>query len=178
LFVAQVQTVMTNAGLRLRRGAPVPALVSLGWREWLSLPTLGVAAIRAKIDTGARSSALHVDSLEVVWRGNVERVTFSLDPDNAGTPVHCEADVIGRRPVTDSGGHTSERVFIHTDLAIAGQLLPIEINLTSRRNMLFPMLLGRTAMAGRFVVDPAASFLLGEPEPPAQGVLPLFEHQP
>lgn len=138
----------------------------LGWREWLALPALGIEAIRAKIDSGARSSALHVDSIEEFRRDASEWVAFSLDPGSSGRPVSCEAPVIGRRPVTDSGGHTSERPFIRTDLLVAGQRLAIEINLTSRRNMLFPMLLGRTAMAGRFLVDPAASFLLGERHSP------------
>ncbi len=168
---------MGIAGVRSATGPTMPPLL-LGWREWLVLPSLGLPAIRAKVDTGARSSALHIDSLEVFWRDGVERVAFELDPGNAGRAVCCEADVIGRRPVTDSGGHTSERIFIRTELLIGGRRLPIDINLTSRRNMLFPMLLGRTAMAGRCLVDPAASFLLGEPEPPTQGVLPLFEPRP
>ncbi len=146
-----------------KSNVPLEPRLVLGWREWLGLPALGLPVIRVKIDSGARSSALHVDSLDVVRAGKVERALFSLDPDNTGAPVLCAADIIGRRPVTDSGGHTGERVFIRTDLLIAGRLLSIEVNLTSRRNMLFPMLLGRTAMAGRCLVDPAASFLLGEP---------------
>ncbi len=153
--------------------AASPKLI-LGWREWLGLPALGLSAIRAKIDSGARSSALHVDTLQVVRRATTEFAIFTLDPENAGTPVHCEAEIIGRRPVTDSGGHTSERIFIRTQLHIAAQRFPIEINLTSRRNMLFPMLLGRTAMEGRCLVDPAASFLLGEPDAPAPATLPVF----
>lgn len=158
---------MANAGKRSKDSIEFSARLVLGWREWLGLPTLGLPAIRAKIDSGARSSALHVDSIKVIQREGVERVVFSLDPDNAGCPVHCEADVIGRRPVTDSGGHTSERIFICTDLLIGDRSMSIEVNLTSRRNMLFPMLLGRTAMAGTCVVDPAASFLLGEHRAPS-----------
>ncbi len=153
---------MPKAPARSKESVILQPRLVLGWREWLGLPTLGLPSIRSKIDSGARSSALHVDSLEVITVGNTERVAFALDPDNAGKPVRCEADIIDRRPVTDSGGHTCERIFIRTDLLIAGHLLSIEINLTSRRNMLFPMLLGRTAMAGRCIVDPAASFLLGE----------------
>jgi len=153
-------------------------MILLGWREWLALPMLKVAAIRAKVDSGARSSALHVDAIELFTRDTHEWAAFTLDPDNTGAPVQCEAPVIGRRPVTDSGGHTTERVFIRTQLLIAARRFSIEINLTSRRNMLFPMLLGRTAMAGRCLVDPAASFLLGEPAPPAQSTFPFIEPSP
>jgi hypothetical protein len=134
----------------------------LGWREWLSLPELGIAAIRAKIDTGARSSALHVEALSSFFEGEVEWVCFSVRT-GVGDELHtCNAIVLDRRPVTDSGGHVTERVFIRTELDLAGQRFPIEINLTNRRNMLFPMLLGRTAMAGQFLVDPALSFALGD----------------
>lgn len=135
---------------------------TIGWREWLALPQLGIAAIRAKIDSGARSSALHVEELSTHYVDEVEVVRFSLHTGANERVVRCEATVLDRRPVTDSGGHTSERVFIRTELNLAGQCFPIEINLTNRRNMLFPMLLGRTAMAGRFLVDPERSFALGD----------------
>jgi len=137
----------------------------VGWREWMALPQLGIPAIRVKIDSGARSSALHVHGLECFQRGGREHVRFSLHPGREEDPQvsGCEAEVVDRRKVTDSGGHTSERVFIHTLLAVAGVEFRIEINLTDRRNMLFPMLLGRTAMAGRMLVDPDLSFVLGEP---------------
>jgi hypothetical protein len=140
--------------------------VLLGWREWLALPDLGIPAIRAKIDSGARSSALHVDAMGLFKRDGAEWVAFALDPDKQGRDVRCEAPVVDRRPVTDSGGQTTVRIFIRTRLAVAGREREIEVNLTSRRNMLFPMLLGRTAMAGLCLVDPAASFLLGQPESP------------
>ncbi len=142
--------------------------VVLGWREWVALPGLGIDAIRAKVDSGARSSSLHVDTLESFERGGREWVRFSLNPGERGSGAVCasEAPVLERRPVTDSGGHTTLRVFVHTDIVLAGSRYTIEINLTNRRGMLFPMLLGRTALAGRFVIDPAASFLLGEPLQP------------
>ena len=137
----------------------------VGWREWLGLPGLGVPAIRAKVDTGARSSALHVDALETFFRGGREWVRFGLHPGGPDDPPvqGCEAEVVDRRRVTDSGGHSTERIFIRTALALAGQVFPVEVNLSDRRNMLFPMLLGRTAMAGRVMVDPERSFVLGGP---------------
>ncbi|HLU13268.1 MAG TPA: RimK/LysX family protein [Arenimonas sp.] len=144
----------------------MPQPVRLGWREWVALPALGILAMRAKIDTGARSSALHVEFQESFRREGAEWVRFAI-----ATGVHgvgqslAEAPVLDRRRVTDSGGHSSERVFIRTTLRLAGLAWEAEVNLTQRRNMLFPMLLGRTALAGRFLVDPAASFLHGE-EPP------------
>jgi hypothetical protein len=152
-------------------GGPMPrqpdsthrALLTFGWREWLSLPGLGIGAITAKIDSGARSSALHVDAFELEQRDGTEWVRFSIHP-GGDRVLRCEAAVIDRRPVTDSGGHRTERVFIRTELRAGPLSFPIEVNLTSRRNMLFPMLLGRTAMAGRVLIDPAASFLLGEPD--------------
>jgi hypothetical protein len=142
----------------------MPQPVLLGWREWLSLPELGIVAVRAKVDTGARSSALHVLDQALFQRDGSEFVRFTLDTGRPGAPAQpAEAAVLDRRRVTDSGGHTTERIFIQTRLRLAGQEWLAEVNLTQRRNMLFPMLLGRTALAGRFLVDPASSFLQGEP---------------
>ena len=138
------------------------AATILGWREWVALPKLGISAIRAKIDTGARSSALHVEALTSYFEDSAEWVCFSVRT-GVGDELHtCRAQVLDRRPVTDSGGHITERVFIRTKLELAGRRFAVEINLTNRRNMLFPMLLGRTAMAGHFLVDPALSFAQGD----------------
>ena len=137
----------------------------LGWREWLALPQLGIAAIRVKIDSGARSSALHVEQLSSHYEGGAEWVSFSVRTGLGSEVRSCLAPVLDRRPVTDSGGHTTERVFIRTRLNLGRNAFPIEINLTNRRNMLFPMLLGRTAMAGHFLIDPARSFVLGDHDP-------------
>lgn len=139
-------------------------LTTAGWREWLALPVLGIPALKAKIDTGARSSALHVDALDLFERDGTTFARFSLRPGADRPPIQAEAPVIDIRPVTDSGGRTARRPFIRTDVRLAGQTWPIEVNLTSRTNMLFPMLLGRTATAGRLCVDPAQSYLLGRPE--------------
>jgi hypothetical protein len=149
-----------------RRSRSMKATV-LGWREWLALPTLGIAAIRAKVDSGARSSALHVEALSSYFEAGAEWVCFSVRTGVGDELRTCHAHVRDRRPVTDSGGHTSERVFIEADMRLAHHAFPVEINLTNRRNMLFPMLLGRTAMAGRFVIDPARSFVLGDRDPDA-----------
>ncbi|GAA0716882.1 ATP-dependent zinc protease family protein [Dokdonella soli] len=138
--------------------------MSLGWREWLALPALGIVAIKAKLDTGARSSALHVEALETFRRDGVLHVRFEVRPRRRGSrTIACSAPVLDRRRVTDSGGHRSERWFIRTDVALAGQVFSTEINLTDRRAMLFPLLLGRSALVGRFRVDPALSYTCPRP---------------
>ncbi|MDQ3288376.1 MAG: RimK/LysX family protein [Pseudomonadota bacterium] len=140
--------------------------IVLGWREWVALPGLGISSIRAKVDSGARSSALHVDAQ---WR-YVERgapwVGFCVTPGEAGSDaVECHAAVTDERQVTDSGGRRSCRVFVRTTLRLAGIDREIEMNLSDRRDMQFPMLLGRSAMARAFTVDPARSWLHGRHAP-------------
>lgn len=149
----------------MRQDPRQPPIV-LGWREWVALPQLGLPAIRAKVDTGARSSALHVDAMETFQRDGREWVRFGIHPGDGRPEAAGEAVVLDRRDVTDSGGHRTRRVFIRTRLELAGVSRLIDINLTNRRNMLFPMLLGRTAMARAFRVDPALSFVHGHPPEP------------
>lgn len=138
----------------------------IGWREWLSIPELGIPRIKAKVDTGARTSAIHAFALERYdARGGLHRVRFSVHPiqsDN-DTVVECDAPVIGERSVRDSGGHEEIRPFIRVPVTLGTHTWEIEFSLTSRDNMKFRMLLGRTAMEDRFVVDPAASFCQGTP---------------
>jgi hypothetical protein len=136
----------------------------VGWREWLALPDLGIPLIKAKIDTGARSSALHVESSDEFERDGERWVRFALLPGSRlRQPKLFEARVVDARQVTDSGGNRALRPFIRTRLVIGEHSWPIEMNLTYRGSMLFPMLLGRTAMSGRLCVDPGQSFLLGRP---------------
>ncbi len=137
------------------------ATIRVGWREWVALPALGLPRVRAKLDTGARSSALHV---ERQWRfvdGGAPWVGFALLPQVKGALVELSAPIIDERIVTDSGGNRTLRVFVRTTLRLAGIEHEIDINLADRCGMRFPMLLGRTALAGPFTVDPAASFLHG-----------------
>jgi hypothetical protein len=133
----------------------------IGWREWVSLPQLGIDKIKVKIDTGARTSALHACSIKPFWENGVEKISFDIHPFQHTTTyvVTCVAEVIDKRWVTDSGGHEEERYVICTPICIAGTLWPIEITLTERENMLFRMLLGRSALRKRFIVNPAKSFV-------------------
>lgn len=143
--------------------APLREPVVLGWREYLALPALGIAAVRAKVDSGARSSALHVDAQWRFTERGAPWVGFRLTPAAGAAPVEAAAPVLDQREVTDSGGHRTRRVFLRSAMRLGGIEREIDINLADRSGMRFPMLLGRTAMAGAFTVDPARSFLHGRP---------------
>lgn len=135
----------------------------IGWREWLDLPDLELHNIKAKIDTGARTSALHAFEVEPFTDRGAPRVRFHMHPQHRSddTVQVCEADVVDQRVVTNSGGQAEQRYVIETTLSMGGERWPIEVTLTARDNMLFRMLLGRTAMNGRLMVDPQRSYLLG-----------------
>lgn len=140
----------------------------LGWREWLALPDLGLPRIKAKVDTGARTSTLHAFYVDTFRRKGQLHARFGVHPiqHRADIVVHAEAAVVDRRNVSDSGGHREERYVIRTALDMAGRRWPIEVTLTNRESMLFRMLLGRTAIAGNALVDPSRSFIAGRVSDP------------
>lgn len=135
----------------------------IGWREWVQLPALGLGWLKAKTDTGARTSALHAFYTETFDRNGIEWVRFGVHPvqGNNEAEIHCEAPLLERRVVTDSGGHSEERLVIQTELSLGRYSRDIEITLTDRDSMLFRMLVGRTALTPDVIVAPGSSFLLG-----------------
>ena len=134
--------------------------IVIGWREWFSFPALGLKKIKGKIDTGARTSALHAFEVEPYRDKDVEMVRFLMHPKQNDTDYikECHAQVHDERWVTDSGGHRELRYVIQTDIQLGHRVWPIEMTLTNRDTMKFRMLLGRTAMTD-ILVDPGASYL-------------------
>ena len=146
---------------------PPSNLKTTGWQEWLALPDLSLGAVKAKIDTGAKTSAIFAVNVEPYDNHGEPWVRFETLPlqDNEDFIVDCEARLIDKREVTDSGGHTQSRFVIETIVEIAGEQWPIEVTLSNRAEMRYRMLLGRQAIVGRFMVNPSASFLCGKLKP-------------
>ncbi|MDD5461141.1 MAG: ATP-dependent zinc protease [Methylococcales bacterium] len=138
----------------------------LGWREWVALPELNIPRIKAKIDTGARSSALHAFVIDPYRKGGQRWIMFAIHPRQKHTDVsiECHAPIKDRRLITDSGGHKQRRYVIETQLILGPSLITAEMTLTNRDGMLFRMLIGRTTMNSRFIIDPGASYLQGKPQ--------------
>ncbi|MGD8977786.1 MAG: ATP-dependent zinc protease [Gammaproteobacteria bacterium] len=144
---------------------PRPQLRMLGWREWVRFPDLPLPPIKAKVDTGARTSCLHAFEVSSFERDGKDWVRFRVHPDqrDRSRVAVCEAPVLDRRQVADSGGHREMRWVIETRIEIADQRQRVEMTLTDRDTMRFRMLLGRSAMKGRFTVNPSRSYLCGKP---------------
>ena len=140
--------------------------IVLGWREWVHLPDLGLPWIKAKVDTGAKTSCLHAFSLDTFVKDGDSWVRFGIHPhqNETDTEIYCEAKIIDERIVSDSGGHKENRIVISSDIVIGEKQWPIEITLTNRDTMQFRMLLGRTAMQDLISVKPDKSYLLGKPK--------------
>ena len=133
----------------------------LGWREWLSFPDLGIERIKAKVDTGARTSCLHAFFVEPFEKGKEDWVRFGIHPRQGDTDeaVYCEAPLKDRRTVRDSGGHEELRYVIEAQVLIGSHRHAVEVTLTDRDSMKFRALLGRTAIRGHYVVDSGRSYV-------------------
>jgi len=144
---------------------------SIGWREWLGFPDLGIRQVKAKVDTGARTSCLHAFFVEPFDRDGHDWVRFGIHPRQGDTDdvVYCEAPLKDQRSVRDSGGHEEMRYVIETDVTIGADRHRIEVTLTDRDSMKFRALLGRTAIRGRYVVDASRSYLRGKRKRAAKG---------
>jgi hypothetical protein len=145
--------------------APKPEKVIVGWREWIGLPGLGIEAIKAKIDTGARSSSLHAFDVEPFERDGAAWVRFVVHPlqRDCETTLNVESPVHEFRHVRSSSGHITYRPVILAEIELDNRRWPIELTLASRDEMGFRMLLGREAVRGKFVVDPGRSYMVSEP---------------
>lgn len=144
---------------------PRQPLPVIGWREWVALPGLGVERIKVKVDTGARSSAIHAWGVERFRRGGRDHVRFVVHPlqRDTRTAVVAESTVVDERIVKSSSGAAERRLVIVTPLELLGESWPIELTLTERDQMGFRMLLGRQAIRRRFWVDSGGSYYNGRP---------------
>lgn len=146
------------------RRQPAPP-TTIGWREWVSLPDWGVPWVKAKVDTGARTSALHAFDVETFDRAGERWARFTIHPwqDTHADPVLVEAPLLDHRAVRSSSGSAHERPVVHTSMRLAGLVVAVEVTLTRRDEMGFRMLIGRQALRRAFLVDPARSYLGGRP---------------
>ncbi len=156
-----------------------PALITVGWREWVAFPAAGLPAVYAKVDTGAATSALHATGVMRFERDGHPWVRFDAHP--LGRPyrdatVRCEAPVIDERDVRSSSGHSETRLVVRLTLRLGVRSdapeWTVEVTLADRGAMAFPMLLGREALVGRVVVDPGRARVLG-PDPPVEALYAL-----
>ncbi|HTL13311.1 MAG TPA: RimK/LysX family protein [Bdellovibrionota bacterium] len=135
----------------------------IGWREWVGLPEWGIALLLAKMDTGARTSAVHATDVKHIVVGGKKRVRFRVHPSrrNLDRAVLVEADLVDVRRVKSSSGAVTERPVVRTRMSLAGVQWDVEVTLVDRAPMGYRMLVGRAALSGHFVVDPGVSYVAG-----------------
>lgn len=145
--------------MNARRTLPV-----IGWREWVSLPDLGIELIKAKVDTGARSSSLHAYHVNTFERASEQWVRFSVHPvqKSSREVVVAEAKIVEHRSVRSSSGKSTMRPVIITNLSLLGHSWKVQLALANRDEMGFRMLLGREAFRQRFLVDAGSSYHAGK----------------
>lgn len=137
----------------------------VGWREWISLPGFGVPWIKAKVDTGARTSAIHAFDIEEFSRDGADWVRFAVHPwqRSSADPTVTEVPVHDRRTVRSSSGHSDYRIVVRTAIELVGTRIHGEVTLARRNQLGFRMLIGREALRPRLLVDPGRSYLGGRP---------------
>ncbi len=145
-----------------------------GWEEWVELPGLGLPAVRAKVDTGAKSSSIHAFMIEPYGRADKRRVRFGVHPvpERPDIVVYCSAELVDQREITSSNGEVELRYIVRTPLRIGGQEWPVEISLTNRESMQYRMLVGRSALRDNIIVDPNLSCVQGALSPELYDKLP------
>ncbi|MCX7565068.1 RimK/LysX family protein [Sulfitobacter sp. F26169L] len=145
----------------MKQGKTDGALTVIGWHECISLPELGLKDFAVKVDTGAKTTALHADDIETFFKGDIEWVRFR-SPRIAGTPARiCEFEVFTNRDITNTSGQPQTRIVIRTPMILAGRKWKIDISLTDRGTMRFPLILGRRALRRHNIaVHPGKSYLV------------------
>ena len=135
----------------------------IGWQEWVQLPELGIFAIKAKVDTGAKTSALHALDITTFQSDGQDFVSFTVVPLQRDRHVRlkCTAQLLGQKMVRSSTGEPEQRYAIRTPLVLANKVWDIDVTLTNREPLIFRMLLGREALASHCVIDPDKRFILG-----------------
>lgn len=151
----------TSEKAALRRAKAPPPLI--GWREWAAFPEFGVERIKAKIDTGAKTSALHAFRIREVMRDGEAFAEFYLHPEQKRKrpEIFCAARIVDRRAIKSSNGVVENRLIVRTPIRLGNREWPIDVSLTNRDSMGFRLLLGRDALRRKVLIDPKASFLLG-----------------
>ncbi len=140
------------------------AKLQIGWREWVGLPGLGVDAVKAKVDTGARTSAIHAFGIQPFEIDGAEWVRFQVHPRQRSRlpTITCEAPVHDRRLIRSSNGLQQSRIVVKTSLEMGGTSWPIELSLASRDELGFRMLIGRQGLRKKVLIDPARSYVTGK----------------
>lgn len=155
---------MAKTPLRLERPSHLARPATVGWREIVSLPDLGVSRLKAKVDTGARTSALHAVDLAPFERAGLRWIAFRVPSGGAPPQGRSEAIVVDERPIKNTSGIPETRIVIETTLVLGRRHWIIEVSLADRGEMEFDLILGRTAIRRhRLLVNPGRSFLAGEP---------------
>ena len=137
--------------------------MEIGWKEWVSLPELNIPAIKAKVDTGARTSALHATKITAFTKPSGRWVRYVVQPlrSHPEVEIQCESRLLDERDIKNSGGQVESRYVIETAIALGGAVWSTTLSLTSREDMLFRMLIGRTSLSDRVIIYPGEKYLTG-----------------
>lgn len=137
--------------------------LKIGWKEWVSLPDLQIPAIKAKVDTGARTSVLHASHITVFRKPSGRWVRYVVRPlrKNPEIEIQCESKLLDKRDIKNSGGQVESRYVIESTVVLGEASWSATLSLTSRDDMLFRMLLGRTSLPGNVIIFPGEKYLTG-----------------
>jgi len=139
-------------------------IIEIGWREYVGLPEFHIDHVKAKIDSGARTSALHAEEIQPYDQNGVGFVSFLIPFIGCEKGVRCSAKIVDKRPIKNTGGVAEDRYIVKTILTLGQERWPVEVSLTSRQSMRFPVIIGRTAIREKgFLLNPGKSYLSGRP---------------